>query len=392
MSPQDTLVWPFGQPDVTEPPAEFAPLRGEAPVRKVDTDSEDPVWLVTRYQDIRAVISDPRFKPRMPVGSLDLGGAFDNSMNQDEPGHGRLRRLIARQFTPRQASHFRPMVREVVSELVDAMVDGGQPADFMQCLGLRVPVEVMCILLGVPGEDRTDFHAGATQLISTGKGDMDGVAEAGLRVWQSVSDLIAAKRKNPGDDLLSPVVAMRDADPSLLSEDELIVLGMTMLVAGYSTTANAIGMGTVTLIREGTLPRLKEDPSLVRTAAEEVLRYLPRMLGPVRIAKEDVEVGGTLVRAGETVVTPLTAANRDGEQFECPEHFDITRPDNAHLGFGHGGHYCLGAHLARVELQEVFGALATRLPGLQLATPVSELAWHTGFLGDDRLTNLLVRW
>ncbi|MGH3155639.1 MAG: cytochrome P450, partial [Streptosporangiaceae bacterium] len=344
MSLQEPLVWPFGQPDVTQPPAEFTALRCGAPVRKVDTDSEDPVWLVTRYDDIRAVISDPRFKPRMPVGSLDLGGAFDNSMNQDEPGHSRLRRLIARQFTPRQASYFRPTVRGVVSERMEAMVDGGQPADFMQHLGLRVPVEVMCILLGVPEADREDFHAGATQLISTGKGDMDGVAEAGLRVWQSVSDLVAAKRRDPGDDLLSPVVAMRDADPGLLSEDELVVLGMTMLVAGYSTTANAIGLGTVMLIREGALPRLKADPSLVRTAAEEVLRHHPRMLGPVRTAKENVKIGGKLVRAGETVVTPLTAANRDGGQFECPERFDITRPDNAHLGFGHGGHYCLGAH------------------------------------------------
>jgi len=328
----------------------------------------------------------------MPVGALDLNGAFDNSLNQDEPGHTRLRKLVSREFTPRQAGHFRPMVRSVVSRLVDRMMEGDQPADFMQCLGLRVPVDVMCELLGVAAADREDFHAGATQLISTGKGDMDGVAEAGLRVYQSVSDLINAKRREPGSDLLTPLVAMRDAEPGSLTEEELVVMGMTMLVAGYSTTANAIGMGTVTLIREGILPKLRDDPSLIRSAAEEVLRYLPRMLGPVRVAKEDVEVGGALVRAGETVVTPLSAANRDGGQFSCPESFDAARPDNAHLAFGHGGHYCLGAHLARVELQEVFAALADRLSGLQLATPVSQLAWHTGFLGDDRLTDLLVTW
>ena len=251
MSAQETLVWPFSQPDVTEPPAEFSELRGEQPIRKVDTETEDPVWLVTQYELIRAIIADPRFKPRMPVGALDLAGAFDNSMNQDEPGHTRLRKLIARQFTPRQTGHWRPLVRGVVAELLDAMVAGGPPADFMECLGLRVPVEVMCQLLGVPAADREDFHVGATQLITTDKGDMDGVAEAGLRVYQAVSDLIAAKRREPGPDLLSPVVAIRDADPGLLSEEELVVLGMTMLVAGYSTTANAIGMGTVTLIREG---------------------------------------------------------------------------------------------------------------------------------------------
>jgi cytochrome P450 len=328
----------------------------------------------------------------MPVGALDLSGAFDNSLNQDEPGHTRLRKLIAREFTPRRASHFRPLVQRIVAELVDVMVGGSQPADFMQCLGLRVPVDVMCELLGVPSADRADFHAAATRLISTDKGDMDGVAEAGLSIYMAISDLVNAKRREPGADLLTPLVAIRDADPASLSEEELVVLGMTMLVAGYSTTANAIGMGTVTLIREGMLPRLAEDPALVSTAAEEVLRYLPRMLGPVRIAKEDVEVSGTVVRAGETVVTPLTAANRDGNQFGCPETFDIARSDNPHLGFGHGGHYCLGAHLARIELQEVFGALASRLPGLRLASDVSALSWHTGFLGDDRLTDLLVTW
>jgi cytochrome P450 len=392
MTAQETLVWPFSQPDVTQPPAEFSRLRDEQPIRKVDTETEAPVWLVTQYELIRSVIADPRFKPRMPVGSLDLAGAFDNSMNQDEPGHTRLRKLIARQFTPRQTGHWRPLVRGVVADLLDVMIDSGPPADFMEYLGLRVPVEVMCQLLGVPPADRENFHVGATQLITTDKGDMDGVAEAGLRVYQAVADLVAAKRREPGPDLLSPVVAVRDAQPELLSEEELVVLGMTMLVAGYSTTANAIGMGTVTLIREGVLPRLRDDPSLIRPTAEEVLRYLPRMLGPVRIAKEDVKVGGVLIKAGETVVTPLSAGNRDGSRFGCPDRFDITREENYHLGFGHGGHYCLGAHLARIELQEVFEALATRLPTLQLATEVSELSWHTGFLGDDRLTNLLVTW
>ena len=393
MSPRQCPVWPFTQSDVTQPPAEFSRLSVEEPVLKVETGTEDPVWLLTRYEDIRAVISDPRFKPRMPVGALDLAGAFDNSLNQDEPGHTRLRKLVSGQFTPRKASHFRPIVNRVVDVLLAQMLDSGQPADFMEHLGLRVPVEVMCVLLGVPEQDRDDFHAGATQLITTGTGDMDGVAEAGLKVYMSVTDLINAKRQEPGQDLISPLVATRDAHPELISEEELVVMGMTMLVAGYSTTANAIGMGTVTLIREGALPRLRDDPELVVAAAEEVLRYHPRMLGPVRIAKEDVEIGGKLVRAGETVVTPLTAGNRDAAQFECPERFDLNRPERtAHLAFGHGGHYCLGAHLARIELQEVFQALAARVPTLRLATEISELSWHTGFLGDDRLTDLLVCW
>lgn len=392
MSQRQPPMWPFTQPDVTQPPAEFSWLCAQDPVRKVDTETEDPVWLLTRYEDIRAVISDPRFKPRMPVGSLDLAGAFDNSLNQDEPGHTRLRKLVSRQFTPRKAGHFRPIVNRVVGTLLKRMLDSGQPADFMEHLGLRVPVEVMCELLGVPEEDREDFHAGATELITTGTGDMDGVAQAGLRVYMSVTNLVDTKRREPGSDLLSPLVAVRDAHPELISEEELVVMGMTMLVAGYSTTANAIGMGTVTLIREGALPQLKDNPELVIAAAEEVLRHHPRMFGPVRIAKEDVEVGGKLVRAGETVVTPLTAGNRDAAQFQCPERFDLSRPENPHLAFGHGGHYCLGAHLARIELQEVFEALAAAVPTLRLATDVRDLSWHTGFLGDDRLTDLLVCW
>ncbi len=392
MTLRESLVWPFTQPDVTQPPAEFDRLRSQDPVRKVDTDSEDPVWLLTRYEDIRSVISDPRFKPRMPVGALDLAGAFDNSLNQDEPGHTRLRKLIAREFTPRRAAYFRPMVRNVVARRIDAMIDGDRPADFMRCVGLPVPVDVLCELLGVADADREDIHAGATALISIDKGDIDGVAEAGLRVYQSVSDLVAAKRREPGNDLLTPLVAKRDAGPGSMTEEELIVLGMTMLVGGYATTANAIGMGTVALIRYGLLPKLRDDPALIPSATEEVVRYLPRSLAPIRIAKEDVEIAGHLVRAGETVVATATAANRDGDQFECPERFDITRSDSPHLGFGHGSHYCLGAHLARVELQETFAALAERLPGLRLAVPLSELSWHTGFLGDDRLTDLLVTW
>ena len=392
MSQRPPLVWPFTQADVTRPPDEFSWLCAEDPVRKVDTETEDPVWLLTSYEDIRSVISDPRFKPRMPVGALDLAGAFDNSLNQDEPGHARLRRLVSRQFTPRQAGHFRPIVKRIVAALLERMLASGQPADFMEHLGLRVPVEVMCELLGVPEADREEFHAGATDLITTGKGDSDGVANAGLRVYMAVTGLIEAKRREPGSDLLSPLVATRDAHPELISEEELVVMGMTMLVAGYSTTANAIGMGTVTLIREGALPQLKGNPELITAAAEECLRHHPRMLGPVRIAKEDVEVGGKLVRAGDTVVTPLTAGNRDAAQFQCPERFDLSRPENPHLAFGHGAHYCLGAHLARIELQEVFEALAASVPALRLATDLGNLSWHTGFLGDDRLTDLLVCW
>jgi cytochrome P450 len=392
MSVGESLVWPFTQPDVTSPPAEFSWLREQQPVIKVSTQTEPPVWLATRYEDIRAVISDPRFVPRMPVGALDLSGAFGSSLNQDEPGHTRLRKLIAREFTPRRASYFRPVVQRTVDKYMDAMISATRPADFMHHIGLRVPVEVMLELLGVPEAEREDFHVGATRLISADKGDMDGVAEAGLAIYTAVSGLVHAKREQPGSDLLTPLVKIRDTEPELISEEELVVMGMTMLVAGYSTTANAIGMGVVALIREGMLPKLQDDPTLIRTAAEEVLRYLPRMLGPVRVAKEDIQVGGVLIRAGETVVTPLSAANRDSEQFACPEGFDITRADNPHLAFGHGGHYCLGAHLARIELQEVFGALAARLPGLRLAGPVERLSWHTGFLGDDRLTDLLVTW
>ncbi len=392
MSLAKPLIWPFSQSDVTCPPAEFSWLRAQQPLVKVSTGTEPPVGLVTRYDDIRAIISDIWFKPRMPVGALDLGAAYDNSLNQDEPGHTRFRRLIAREFTPRRTAYFRPMVRRIVAGFIDIMISGERPADFMQCIGLRVPVEVMCELLAVPSDDRSYLHAATTRLISIDKGDMDGIAEAGLSIYQAVSDLVSDKRREPGTDLLTRLVAICAADPELLSEDELVVMGMTMLVAGYSATANAIGMGTVTLITEGLLPRLQAEPNLIRTAAEEVLRYLPRIPGPVRMAKEDVEVGGAMIRAGETVVTPLTAANRDGDQFDHPETFDITRSDNPHLAFGHGAHYCLGAHLARIEVQEVFSALAARLPGLRLASGVSALSWHTGFLGDDRLTDLMVTW
>jgi cytochrome P450 len=343
----------------------------------------EAAWLATRYEDARFVLGDRRFSRAMAVERdaprLTPVKLTQTILAMDPPEHTRLRTLVAKAFTMHRMEALRPRVREIAETALAEMVAGGQPADLVEKFALTIPVAVICELLGVPVADRPKFRAWTDTAMSTSRVDQ-GQAEANqLALRGYIAELLAWHRAKPADDLITALVEARD-ERDRLSEDELIDIVVTLLVAGHETTATQIpNFVYVLLERPGQWAELVADPDLIPAAVEELLRYVPLGDGPgfPRYATEDVEVGGTLVRAGEPVVIALGAANRDERRFPSADEVRFDRPNNQHIGFGHGVHHCLGATLARVELQEALRVLLARLPDLRLA---GDLVWKTEML------------
>jgi cytochrome P450 RapN len=298
-------------------------------------------------------------------------------LSMDPPEHTRMRKLVAKAFTARHVERLRPRVQNVIDDLLDDMIAKGSPADLAESLSWPLPIVVICELLGIPVEDRGKFRAWTDIILAVDGVDLPAIEAAQDGIQGYLAELIAKRRVEPTDDLLGQLVIARD-EGDRLSEQELIVFGVTLLIAGHETTANQTGNFVYLLLRDPRLwHKLVGDPDLVPAAIEELSRFVP--LGPAafaRIAKQDVEVGGQLVREGEAVVVQFAAANRDGAVFERPEEIDFTREHNPHIAFGHGAHHCLGAPLARLELQLAIGTLVRRLPGLRLAVPAEEVPWR----------------
>ncbi|MCA1670721.1 MAG: cytochrome P450 [Actinobacteria bacterium] len=385
---------PFARPSPLEPPGELARLRAEAPVSRVHSTTGEPAWLVTRYDDARAVLSDRRFALALP-GVTDAEQATNDSLFQEPPGHTRLRRLVTAAFTPRRVAGLRSRTTEIATGLVADMATRERPVELMEAFAFPLPITVIGELLGIPATERESFRAWSNALMSLpapgGATDDPGTG------WESLShqvrSLIARKRDHPGDDLLSALITVRDTDAERLSEAELVMMAITLIMAGYLTTSVATGLGTILLTGHDQLPRLATDPALVPTAVEEVLRFQTAGGDMARVATEALELAGVQIPAGDKVVISLTSANRDERRFADPDRFDITRTDNPHLTFGHGIHHCLGAALARMELQVVFTTLAAQLPDLRLAVRPEELAWQRSELfGDEWPQAIPVTW
>ncbi|GHE08478.1 cytochrome P450 [Streptomyces alanosinicus] len=343
----------------------------------------EPAWLATRYADARLVLGDQRFsralalgrdEPRSSEGKRDSG-----ILSMDPPDHTRLRSLVAKAFTVRQVEKLRPRIRELTSTLLDEMEAAGPPVDLVDRYALPIPVAVICRLLGVPQEDRPRFRAWSDAALSTSSLTAEEFDRNRDELRAYMAQLITAHREQPQDDLMTALIEARDHDDRL-SELELVDLCVGILVAGHETTATQIPNFVLTLLdHPGALSLLCAEPTLITNAVEELLRFVPlgSGAGQPRYAKEDIEVGGTLVRAGEPVLVAIGAANRDALRFTEAGTLDIARSGNAHLGFGHGVHHCLGAPLARLELQEAIGALVARFPGLHVA---GDITWKTEML------------
>ncbi|MFF2194824.1 cytochrome P450 [Streptomyces sp. NPDC058157] len=378
------VAYPFNTAEGLSLADEYERVRDRPGLLRVQMPYGETAWLVTRYADARLVLGDARFsraaaaahdEPRQSEGRTDSG-----ILGMDPPDHTRLRSLVARAFTVRQVEKLRPQVRALTAGLLDELEAAGPPADLVDLFALPVPVAVICRLLGVPVEDRPRFRVWSDAALSTSSltAEEFEANQAELRAY--MAGLIELHRRDPRDDLMTALIEAREADGDRLSELELIDLCVAVLVAGHETTASQIPNFVLTLLdHPDQLALLRRDPGLIAQAVEELLRFVPlgSGAGQARYATEDVEVGGTLVRAGEPLLVATGAANRDALRFTAPGVLDIRRPVDQHLGFGHGVHHCLGAPLARMELQEALGALLTRFPGLKL---MGDVTWKTEML------------
>ncbi|MEW2587343.1 cytochrome P450 family protein [Streptomyces virginiae] len=392
MSERPVLL-PYADQDfLADPFPLYGKLREDGPVRRVVVAGGLDAWLVTRYEDGLAALSDPRLSsdvrdasdPRLlaQLPETERESMLSNMLRSDPPDHTRLRRLVSKAFTARRVAQMRPRIQAITDGLLDAIVPAGR-ADLVADFALPLPVTVIGELLGVPVDDQHDFQRWTDRMIMRGAEPPDPavVDEAWQHMRAYVTALIRAKRAHPGDDLLSGLITARDEE-ARLSEDELIAMVFLLLAAGYITTVNLISGGIAMLLAHpDQLDLLRSDPELLGSAVEEFLRYDgPVSPGIARFAREDVEIAGVTVPRGATVLIASAIADRDPARFPDPDRLDITRPDNAHLAFGHGVHYCLGAPLARLEGLIAIGTALRRLPGLALAVPPHEIRWRPGGL------------
>ncbi len=380
-----------------QPVPEIRAISRDRPVFRAELPEGRIVWLVSGYENVREMIIDQRFSRALAVAPGQAQQGFEmfaaSSINgMDPPEHTRLRKLVASAFTARRVEALRPRVASIVSELIDAMLDRPQPADLVAAFSLPLPAQVICEMLGVPADDIEQFHAWSDAVMGDWQRDSDEIMAAVVELYGYFGRLIEVKRDRPSDDLMSALIAARD-DADRLSEEELTVLGCTLLIGGHETTANQINLSLLLLFdHPDEAAKLRADGALIPGAVEELLRYV-RLggLAPARVTKEDVEIGGVTIPAGEQVIPLIATANRDSSVFSDPDRLDVTRDAASHLAFGAGVHHCIGAQLARVELQEAFRGLVSRLPGLRLAVPASELEFKPG-MAIHSLRELPVRW
>ncbi|MGW7344116.1 cytochrome P450 family protein [Streptomyces sp. NPDC054854] len=362
---------------IEHPYSVYDRLRDTAPVCRITGTDGTPAWLVTRYDDVREALTDPRLsldKSNAAEGTyrgFALPPALDaNLLNMDPPDHTRIRGLVARAFTSRRVEQLRTPIRETADRLLDRLGPTGS-ADLLAGYAFSLPIIVICDLLGVPEDRRVDFRGWTEALVAPDPARPEAVKEALVAMLGFLTGLMAHKRSRPADDLLSDLIAVRDADGDRLGEDELMSVAFLLLFAGYENTAQLIGNAIHTLLRHpDQLALLRKDPSRLPAAVAEFARLEgPALLAIRRFATEDLTIAGVTVAAGETVLVSLSAANRDPARFPQPDALDLDRDTSGHLALGHGIHYCLGGPLARVEVEIALAALLECYPTLELVDP-----------------------
>ncbi|MEV0264681.1 cytochrome P450 [Streptomyces sp. NPDC050617] len=449
--PHDGFPYPPGPHG--DPPPEYARLRDEAPLTRIRLPGGHDAWLATRYDDVVTVTADPRFARDdrylfMPIpaenaagtdrgngdgdgdgeegastvedrGRADrtAGGAADDDRTDggvadddrtdrgiadddrtdreraaQAAGRRRLRDTVQDALRPWRAQRWQGRVDRAVRERLDALEAAGPPADLVRQYAFPVPIAVVCELLGIPDRDRDRFHEWANVRLSVTAYSKEEVAAAFQAYEEYVGELIDRRRRAPRDGLLDELIRVRDADAHI-SDYDLRRMVRGLITAGHQASTNMITRGALLLLRHpGELARLRREPALIDSAVEEILRYhMPGDTAVPRVAEVDVPLSGGVVRRGEVVLAPPVSANRDERRFPDPDRFDIARTDNAHLTFGHGAHYCLGASLARIELRTALGMLVARFPRLAPAVAPERLRWTDGLLV-RQLEELPVTW
>ncbi|GAA4974755.1 cytochrome P450 [Nonomuraea thailandensis] len=384
--PSSKGAWPDLPPGPYGTPSpDLARRLAEAPMEAATMPSGDRIPMIVRYADVRGLLASPASSrnlrepglPRMVSGrALDDDPATLN--NQDPPEHTRYRRIMHGAFTPRQAERWRPRVAAIAGELLDA---AGEEFDLAADFALLLPARVICELLGVPMDRFAQVREWTDMFLSTADTSAEARAEGYAAFMAYAAELIARHRAEPGDDLIDLLIAARD-EGDRLSEAELTNMVSTLIFAGYETTAMMIIRGAFRLLcHPGQYAELVAHPELVEPAIEEILRHEgPGAPGMLRRVTESVETSGGAVTAGTVVLPNLSAANHDPSVFADPMRFDVRRfardVPHSHLTFGHGPHFCIGANLARMELQEAFRALVTRAPGLRPQEDLAAVRWN----------------
>jgi cytochrome P450 len=370
------------------PPPEYAEIRENEGLSRVTMPDGSLAWIATRYDDVRAILGDSRFStvpstPGYPFIAPARAALLKNEfpptiIRMDSPEHTKYRRMLSKEFMVHHIEAMRPELQQTVDTLLDEFIAKGSPADLFEDFALTVPTTVISRMLGVPYEDRDFFQERSKAKLDL-TADPEVPIRAGAEMREYLDRLITEKMVHPGNrsDLISRFV-MSQVVPGHMTREEALATIELLLMGGHETTANMIALGTLSLL---TNPDQKDalvaDPSLVRNTVEEMLRFhtIVHYNGP-RVALEDVEVAGTLIKKGEGVLALITAANRDPKAFAEPDKFDIRRPALHHVAFSYGVHQCLGQPLARAELQIVFSTLFQRLPTLRLAVPVEEIKFR----------------
>jgi cytochrome P450 len=383
-----------------DPAPELAELRAGKGIERIRTTFGMEAWVVTRFADVREVLSDPvRFSnarlqeagraPGLPPVSPEeraqqLAG---NLLAADPPEHTRLRRMLTPEFTVRRMRRLEPRIREIVDEHLDAMERHGPPADLVAEFALPVPSLVICELLGVPYADRAQFQARSNRQLDLSRSVEDRM-RAARESRAYMAKLVAGAQADPGEDMLGMLVRDHGDD---LTTDELVGIASLLLLAGHETTANMLGLGTLALLRHpDQLAIVRDEPERVDAAVEELLRWLSIVhTGTAKMATVDTEIAGQRIAAGDLVMCALPTANRDPELRTRSDGLDVTRGGAGHVAFGHGIHHCLGAPLARMEMKIAFPALLRRFPGLAEVPGTAEFRSFSVIYG---LTSLEVTW
>jgi len=366
---------PFG------PPARYAELRDKEPVSQVTIPTGKQPWILTRYADVRALLADPRVSsdirhpgfPAMGVGEQEAGARSRPFIRTDPPEHTRYRRMLQAEFTVKRIRDMRPAIQSTADRLTDQMIAAGPPVDLVAAYANAISTTTVLSLFGAPTDD-LEFFRDVTRVSGGRASSAEEVTAALGSMFRVLDDLISARDRDPGDDLLSKLVVNHLRPGAVTRHEMLSAIGIT-IVAGRETTTSMIALGTLMLLHHpDRLADLRADPGLMPAAVEELLRVLSVADSiPLRVATEDIAVGDTRIPAGAGIIALLAAANHDPEVFPDPRSLDFTRADNHHVAFGFGLHQCIGQNLARLELDVAIGTLIRRLPGLRSAVALEDL-------------------
>jgi cytochrome P450 len=394
---RDEPAFPFVDDHLVQPSTRYDEALAETELTRVMMPYGGTAWLATRMDDVRQVLSDTRFTrttfPDMPRYTPEALPANSVLVGLDPPEHTRIRRLVGKALTVQLMNGMQPWVRDTVDTILAELVEQGPPVDLATQFGDRLPRLAVCRLLGMPYRDHDRFDGWVDAVFSMMSRPRDEIGRAWTNLSAYIGELVERRRTQPEDDLVTALVNVRNGDDRL-SDLEVITNAAAVLVAGYESTATMITTAAYILMTQpGLRSSLLEDESRVSDAVEELLRYIPLGTGAMTShAAEDIAVGGTTVRRGESVIPCLAAANYDGSVFDDARSFDIDRKTKGkHITFGYGPHFCMGARLARIEIHEAVIGMLRHMPNMRLAVDEAKLP-RKPWLGIRGFVHLPVSW